>query len=74
MNDQGAMNLTFGDLLILQHAILAYTRNIDMTTLAGQHLQELLGKVEYQMRSIQANERPHVSPDVKSAGFPAPGK
>jgi hypothetical protein len=74
MENQGAMNLSFGDLLVLQHTVMQYTRNVDLSLLAGQHLQEILGKLEYQMRSIQDADRPRVGPAVKPVEFPQPGK
>ncbi len=48
-----AMNLTLGDLIILEIALVHYLQNLDLAMTCGQVVTELIGKIEYQMAEIQ---------------------
>lgn len=49
-----AMNLTFGDLIIVEIALVNYLKDLDLSMQSGQYLSELLGKIEYQLAQIKA--------------------
>jgi len=48
-----AMNLTFGDLIILEISLVTYIKGLDMSMQSGQYISELLGKLEYEMAEIR---------------------
>ena len=48
-----AMNLTFGDLLIAEIALVHYVRDLDLSMQCGQTISELIGKLEYAMAQIK---------------------
>lgn len=48
-----AMNLTFGDLVILEIALVHYLQNLDLSMQSGQYVTELIGKIEFQMAEIK---------------------
>ena len=50
-----AMNFTFGDLIIVEIAIVNYMKELDLSMQSGQYLSELLGKVEYNLSQIRVN-------------------
>lgn len=43
-----AMNLTYGDLIIIEIALVNYIKELDLSMQAGQYISELLGKIDYQ--------------------------
>ena len=47
------MNLTFGDYLIIEIALVAYMKDLDLTMQSGQYISELLGKLEYEMAQMR---------------------
>lgn len=49
-----AMNLTFGDLLLLEIAMVHYVQNLDLSMQSGQAVTEIIGKLEYQMAQCRA--------------------
>ena len=49
----GAMNLTYGDLIIIEIALVNYIKELDLSMQAGQYISELLGKIEYSLANIQ---------------------
>lgn len=49
-----AMNLTFGDLIFIEIALVHYTKELDLSMQSGMYLSELLGKVEYELAQIRA--------------------
>ena len=49
-----AMNLTFGDLLLLEIAMVHYVQNLDLSMQSGQAVTEIIGKLEYQMAELKA--------------------
>ena len=48
-----AMNLTYGDLIIIEIALVTYMKELDLSMQAGQYISMLLGKVEYELSQIQ---------------------
>ena len=48
-----AMNLTFGDLIIIEIALVNYLKDLDLSMQSGQYLSELLGKIEYELAQIK---------------------
>ncbi len=51
-----AMNLTFGDLLIAEIALVHYIKDLDLSLQSGQTISELIGKLEYAMAQIKLAE------------------
>jgi len=49
-----AMNLTFGDFVMLEIALVHYMKDLDLSMQCGQFISELLGKLEYEMAQIRA--------------------
>ena len=47
-----AMNLTFGDLIIVEIALLHYLKDMDLALQSGQYMSSLLGKVEYELAEL----------------------
>ncbi len=48
-----AMNLTFGDLMIAEIALISYMKDLDLSLQSGQVISELIGKLEYAMAEIK---------------------
>lgn len=48
-----AMNLTFGDYIMLEIALVHYIQNLDLSMMSGQYVTELIGKLEYEMQQIK---------------------
>jgi len=48
-----AMNLTFGDLIVIEIALLHYLKDLDLSMQSGQYLSELLGKVEFELAQLR---------------------
>jgi len=52
--DNKAMNLTFGDLIIVEISLVHYIKELDLSMQSGQYISELLGKVEYNLSQMRA--------------------
>lgn len=50
---KSAMNLTYGDFIILEFALVLYVKDIDLSLQAGQYISELIGKIEYHMQEMR---------------------
>ena len=48
-----AMNLTFGDFIMLEIALVTYAKELDLSMQSGQYISELLGKLEYELSQIR---------------------
>jgi len=48
-----AINLTFGDFIFLEIALVHYIKELDLSMQCGQFISELLGKLEYEMAQIR---------------------
>lgn len=57
-----AMNLTYGDLIIIEIALLHYLKDLDLSMQSGQYMSELIGKCEYELAQLK-----------EAAGKQAPG-
>ena len=53
MTDNKAMNLTFGDLIIVEIALVHYVKDLDLSMQSGQYISELLGKIEYTLAQLR---------------------
>lgn len=47
-----AMNLTYGDLILVEIALVHYTKELDLSMQSGAYISQLLGKVEYQLAEL----------------------
>jgi len=71
----GAMNLTFGDFLIIEIALVHYTKDLDLSMQSGQYISELLGKVEYELARLRAAASTQLAPGLQPPDTkPEPGK
>ncbi len=61
-----AMNLTFGDFIMLEIALAVYMKDMDLSMQCGAYISELLGKLEYEMAQIRmaANKGPGAGPTI----------
>ena len=48
-----AMNLTFGDLILLEIALVNYLKDLDLSMQSGQYISEILGKLEYELAQLR---------------------
>ena len=48
-----AMNLTFGDFIFLEIALIHYIKDMDLSLQCGLFTSELIGKVEYEIAEIR---------------------
>jgi len=48
-----AMNLTFGDFIIIEIALVHYCKELDLSMQSGQYISELLGKIEFELATIR---------------------
>jgi len=64
-----AINLTYGDFIIIEISLVQYMRDIDLSMQSGQYMSKLLGKVEYTLAQIEAEELKRLQP-----GFEPPKK
>ena len=63
-----AMNLTYGDLIIIEIALVTYCKELDLSMQSGQYISELLGKVEYQLAQLRAG-----AANMAGMAVPQPG-
>lgn len=45
--------ITYGDFIIIEIALLHYISGLDLSTQSGQYLTEILGKIEYNLAQIK---------------------
>lgn len=59
-----AMNLTFGDYIFLEVALVHYMKDLDLSMQSGQYISELLGKLEFELAQIRlaATQGPAAGP------------
>ena len=68
-----AMNLTYGDLIIIEIALVNYIKELDLSMQAGQYISALLGKIEYELSQIQQSadmQLPPVATVTSPSGRP----
>jgi hypothetical protein len=58
------MNLTYGDLIIVEIALVSYMKDLDLSMQSGQYISELLGKVEYQLAQLRAGAEHTLGPGI----------
>ena len=61
------MNLTFGDFLIVEIALLHYMKDLDLAMQSGQYLSELLGKIEYNLAQLHQAAATQLAPGLTPA-------
>ena len=67
-----AMNLTFGDLIIVEIALVHYVKDIDLGMQSGQYISELLGKIEYEIAQLKLAANTQLAPGLTPPGAPGP--
>lgn len=67
-----AMNLTFGDLIFIEVALVQYASTLDLSLQAGQFISELLGKVEYELSQLRAAGEHQLGPGLNPPIEPTP--
>ncbi len=64
-----AMNLTFGDFLIMEIALLHYVKELDLSLQSGQFISELVGKIEYNISQLKSASNVQLSPGLDPRGL-----
>lgn len=62
-----AMNLTYGDYIVIELALLQYIQKLDLSLQSGQYLSELIGKLEYQLTSLRSSAGVQLSSEIPVA-------
>jgi len=63
-----AMNLTFGDFIIIEIALVNYIKELDLSMQSGQYISELLGKIEYELSQMRQKGVPPIDLNIKPTG------
>ena len=70
-----AMNLTFGDLILIEIALVVYMKEIDLSMQSGQYISQMLGKIEYQLAQLQGAAGVQLDPGLQKPDIgPLPNK
>ena len=69
---KGAMNLTFGDFIIIEIALISYLKDIDLSMQSGQYLSQLLGKIEYELAQLNQAAATQLAPGLNPPTPPLP--
>ena len=64
------MNLTFGDLIIVEIALVHYIKELDLSMQSGQYISELLGKIEYELAQLKQAAGTQLGPALQSPVAP----
>ena len=73
MPQDTAMNLSYGDLIIVEIALVSYCKDLDLSMQSGQYISALLGKVEYQLSALStAASHQRGAPLSPNLGTPPP--
>jgi len=68
------MNLTFGDFIIIEIALVNYIKELDLSMQSGQYISELLGKIEYELSQMRLGNTAPQPLDIQPTGpVPEPG-
>lgn len=59
------MNLTYGDLIIIEIALVHYLKDLDLSMASGQYMSELLGKIEYELAAIKQAAAAQLAPGLQ---------
>lgn len=62
-----AMNLTFGDLIIVEIALVHYIKELDLSMQSGQYISELLGRIEYLLSEMRQEASKTITPPLQPA-------
>jgi len=65
-----AMNLTYGDLILIEIALLTFIKTLDLSMQSGQYISELLGKIEYELSSMRKEAEIQLNPPASPANTP----
>ena len=65
-----AMNLNYGDLIIIEVALLQYLKDLDLSMESGRFLSELIGKVEYELAQLREAATTALAPGLQPPGAP----
>ena len=57
-----AINLTYGDFIIIEISLIHYLKDMDLSMQSGQYMSKLLGKVEYELAQIEQAELRKLQP------------
>lgn len=57
-----AMNLTYGDFIVIEIALVSYIKELDLSMQSGQYVSELLGKIEYELAQIKLATSKQLAP------------
>ena len=52
--------LTYGDYILIEIALMMYLKDLDLTTQSGQYVSQLLGKIEYKLSQLGAAAAQHI--------------
>ena len=66
-----AMNLTFGDLILIEIALVNYIKELDLSMQSGQYISEVLGKIEYQLAQLRQAAGTQLGVELQPPGQPA---
>lgn len=58
-----AMNLTYGDFIIIEIALVSYMKDMDLSMQSGQYISELLGKIEYELAQLRDVAQVQLGPE-----------
>ena len=47
------MNFTYGDLILIEIALLEKIQKLDLALQSGQYMSEMIGKIEYQLQTLR---------------------
>lgn len=59
-----AMNFTYGDLILIEMALLEKIQKLDLSLQSGQYISELVGKLEYQLQDIRSAASQQLSSEL----------
>jgi hypothetical protein len=59
-----AMNLTYGDLILIEIALLEKLKGLDLSMQSGQYFSELIGKIEYQLQQLRGAADSQLGPGL----------
>jgi len=63
-----AMNLAFGDFIIIELALVNYIKDFDLSMQAGQYVSEILGKIEYELARLREASSTQLAPGLTPPG------
>ena len=58
------MELTLGDLILIELALANFLKGMDLSMQAGQQFAAIIGKIEYQIQAMQSAMASHQVPKL----------